>query len=318
VNPGAPPSAGRPTRRFVIAAIGFGALFWLIYLAFVTTEVGQRAENAALRAAELRSETARADSLVFLSQVSVASIVGAMATLALVGLLRRRPGIGLLAVAVVGVAAVSAELLKVVLPRPELVDGPAWLLRNSFPSGTATVVASTCLGALIVAPDRLRWAVLIAAAAVVGFIVQATQITGWHRASDAFGGVVLSASVACAAIAIAAAIGHVQPSTLARVHRGVLAAVVVVAVAAVVVAGSLLLALVAFPVLRAPTGATSVFLHTASDLVTFGLAIAVLAGFTWLIAPYTLGAGAPAAIRPAPIPEEPLPPTTPDAEADRT
>jgi PAP2 superfamily len=289
--------AGDPTVRFVGAAVGFLTAFWSIYIAFVTTEPGQRLENSALRAATLRADTTRTDSLNYLSQVSVASFVGAMALIALVGMVRRRPGLGILAVAVMGVSALGAEVLKVVLPRPELTDGPGWILRNSFPSGTATVVASVGIGALLVAPDRLRWLVLLAAAAAAGLIGQATQVTGWHRASDALGGVVLSGSVACLGLIGLARIRHAQPSTVGHIDRRVLGLVWIVAVGAIVLGVAIVGLMIGFPILAAPVDAESVFLHTASDLVVFGLSTVAIATFAWVIDPYTLGASSPAATR---------------------
>ena len=281
--------APEPTARFVGAAVGFLAIFVSIYLVFVTTEPGQRLENAALLASTLRAETIRAESLSYLSQVSVASFLGAMAVIALVALARRRPLIGGLAVAVMGISVVTAEVLKIVLARPELVDGPAWILRNSFPSGTATVAASVGIGALIVAPDRLRWLVLLAAAAVAALVGQATQVTGWHRASDVLGGVVLTAGVGCIALTALARINQVQPSRLGNVHRRIFAMIWIVALAAIAIGTTILGLFVAFPLLRAPAGADSAALHTASDLIVFGLSISVIAAFAWVIQPFTLG-----------------------------
>jgi membrane-associated phospholipid phosphatase len=292
----APHLAPHPTARFAGAAVGFAAVFWSIYVVFVTTEPGQRLENTALVASALRADTTRADSLAYLSGVSVASLVAAMAIVALVGLVRRRPGLGVLAVGVMGVSAVLAEVLKAILPRPELVDGPAWILRNSFPSGTATVAASVGIAALMVAPDRLRWLVLLAAAAVTAVVGQATQVTGWHRASDALGGVVLAASVGCAALLVLARIHHVQPSVVGRVHRRVYAMIWIVAVAAIALGAAILAIFLAFPLLRAPDDAESVALHTASDLIAFGLSTIAIAAFAWVIQPYTLGTTTPPAI----------------------
>ena len=304
--------ATHPTARFAGAAVGFAAVFWSIYVVFVTTEPGQRLENTALVASALRPDTTRADSLTYLSGVSVASLVAAMAVVALVGMVRRRPGVRVLAVVVMGVSAVLAEALKAVLPRPELLDGPAWILRNSFPSGTATVAASVGIAALMVAPDRLRWLVLLAAAAVAAVVGQATQVTGWHRASDALGGVVLAASVGCAALIVLARIDHVQPSIVGRVHRRVYALIWIVAAAAIALGAAILAIFLAFPLLRAPDTAESVALHTASDLIVFGLSTIAIAGFAWVIQPYTLGTSTPPAL---PDATEPPAEEAPAAEA---
>jgi membrane-associated phospholipid phosphatase len=278
-----------PTRRFLAATIGYIAVFWALYVVFVGTEQGQRFENSALLASTLRGDTVRADSLTYLSGVSVVTFAGAMAVVALVGLLRRRPGLGVLAAGAMGVTALAAEILKMVLERPALVDGPVWILRNSFPSGTAAIAAAVGLGALMVCPDRLRWIVLVIAAVLAAFVGQATQVTGWHRASDALAGVVLAGSVASAALVLLARSGHAQTSAVGRVHPRVFVAVVLVAGATILVGLTLLLAFVAFPLLRAPDEAESAFLQTASNLMTFGLSVIAIAAFAWVIEPFTLG-----------------------------
>ncbi|MEX1173093.1 MAG: phosphatase PAP2 family protein [Chloroflexota bacterium] len=283
------PGSPDPTRRFALACVGFLAVAVGVYLVFVTTEAGQRIENAALHASSLRQDSVRADSLAYLNQVSIVTFVVAMTAIALVGLLRRRAGLGVLAVGVMGSAALTAQALKVLLPRPELLEGPAWLLRNSFPSGTATVAASIGIAALMVVPDRLRWLTLVAAAALAAVIGQATQVTGWHRASDVLGGVALAAAFGCIGLLALTRIGYVQPSAVGRVNPRVFSALMIVVAGSIALGIFLVAALLVFPLLRAPGDADSVFLHTASNLVTFGLSTVVIAAFAWVIQPYTLG-----------------------------
>ncbi len=301
VLPEASPIADRaapdPARRFLAATVGYVVTLWLLYGLFVATEVGQRLENSALQASTLRGVEVRADSLAYLSGVSVATFVGAMAVIALVAMLRRRPGLGVLAVATMAASVLVAETLKDTLPRPELVEGPVWILRNSFPSGTATVAASVSMGALLVAPDRLRWLVLPAAVALTAVVGQATQVTGWHRASDALGGVVLTGSFASAGLLALALNRHVRPSNLGRVHPRVFALILALAGLAVVVGLALLAAFAAFPLLRAPADSESAFLQTSSDLIAVGLTTVAIAVFAWIIEPYTLGVTAQAGTR---------------------
>jgi membrane-associated phospholipid phosphatase len=279
-----------PLSRFVVATGGYLAVLIATYLLFVTTEAGQRFENTALHASTLRGDTARADSLQYLSGVSAATFLAAMGIVLLVALLRRRPLLGMVAVGVMGLSALAAEGLKSWVVRPELVEGPIWLIRNSFPSGTATIAAAVGLGALMVAPDRLRWLVLLVASLIAALIGQATQVTGWHRASDALGGVVLAASIASVGLITLAALSRTRPSMVGRVHPRVFGAIWAVAAAVITVGLTLLIALAAFPLLRAPDHADSVFLQTASNLVTFGLSIVAIATFAWIIEPYSLGA----------------------------
>jgi len=279
----------RPGLRFMLLA-GLGlAGFAAVYAAFVLTTPGQRLENLALLGAQLRSDAERARSLGFLSQISVASLALAMALAFIVGVVRRRPGLGALAASVVGVSVVLAELLKLVLPRPMLVDGASWILRASFPSGSAAVATSIAVAALIVAPDRMRWLVLPAAAGVAVLVGEATQVAGWHRLSDSMGAALLVVAVAGGALALLARWGLVAPSATGFVDRRVMLIVGSVAVAALVVGAVLLALLAVFPVLSAPTGARRAFLQAAFPLLGASVTLGALLLVAAAIEPFSLG-----------------------------
>ncbi len=294
-----------PAGRFALAAVGAGMLLFVDYAVFVLTEAGQRLENLGLEGAALRDQVDREGSLWSLSQLSMLSFGIAILIVFGAALVRRRPGLGLLAAVVMIVSVGLAEVLKELLPRPELVTGPAWLLRNSFPSGTATVAAAVAVGALLVAPGRLRWLVIPAGAVYVAIIGQATQIVGWHRLSGAVGGVLLVLTVASIALVVLALAGLVVASENGRVHRRIRLALL--GGAAVVLAlGALILALpVAFPLLVAPTGATSAFVHTSLDLLGVGLTIFAFVVFASVLEPFSLGRQ----VSSGPAPAATLPPT---------
>jgi hypothetical protein len=275
--PAAPrPSAARlgPTGWFLAVAIGSTLLFVLAYLIFVGTTPGQRIENLALLGAELRSDADRAAALDRLSSVTVAifalALVGVLAT----GFVRRREVLAVTAAGSMVIAVLLAEVLKDVLPRPALVDGPAWLLRNSFPSGSAAVAASIAIGALLVVPDRLRWAVLIAGVIFAALIGESVQTTGWHRLSDTIGGVLLVIAVSASGLVLLA--------------RGVLLAM---AVGAAVLGAALTILPVIFPLLGAPAGARRSIMQTAFPLVGVGVTVLTIVVFARVIEPYSLGRG---------------------------
>jgi hypothetical protein len=292
--PAAPrPSAARlgPTGWFLAVAIGSTLLFVLAYLIFVGTTPGQRIENLALLGAELRSDADRAAALDRLSSVTVAifalALVGVLAT----GFVRRREVLAVTAAGSMVIAVLLAEVLKDVLPRPALVDGPAWLLRNSFPSGSAAVAASIAIGALLVVPDRLRWAVLIAGVIFAALIGESVQTTGWHRLSDTIGGVLLVIAVSASGLVLLARAGRVSPSDGARIDprlRGVLLAM---AVGAAVLGAALTILPVIFPLLGAPAGARRSIMQTAFPLVGVGVTVLTIVVFARVIEPYSLGRG---------------------------
>jgi hypothetical protein len=299
--------ASSPGWRFGLAALGSAVLVVTVYAAFVLTRAGQRLENIGLIGAQLRGPAVRAESLGYLAQMTVLTFALAILGLIAVAFVRRRPGLGVLVGAVMAGSVLLAEFLKGALPRPELVSGPVWILRNDFPSGTATVAAAIGIGALLVAPDRLRWVVLPIGAAFAAVIGQSTQITGWHRMSGALGGVLLVISVASVALLLLARIGLVQPTPRGRIHPTLRAAILVVPAGTLLISASALALLVAFPLLQVPTNADAAFLHTVFELLGFGFTVLAFVLFASVIEPFSLGRSradvrrrgdAPAAVQP--------------------
>lgn len=276
-------------------------LFAGTYLAIVTTEPGQRIENLALRGAELRGPVDQQASLDVLSMVTAAMFGIAVTVVFIAGLVLRRPGLGSAAVAVMVLSAVGAELLKDVLVRPELVQGPRWLLRNSFPSGTATVAASVAVGAFLIAPNRVRWLVLPVGAIFAGAVAHAVQASGWHRLSDTIGATALVICIACLAVASIAAAGLAHPSTGGRIDGRVKRVLLIGSLGTLLVGIALLALPAAFPLLVAPTGARRAFLQAAFPLVGASITVHLITLFALLVEPFTLGrSGADAADRGSP------------------
>jgi hypothetical protein len=299
--------ASSPAWRFGLAAVGSAVLVVSVYAAFVLTRAGQRLENIGLIGAQLRGAAVRAESLGYLAQMTVLTFALAILGLIAVAFVRRRPGLGVLVGAVMAGSVLLAEFLKGALPRPELVSGPVWILRNDFPSGTATVAAAIGIGALLVAPDRLRWVVLPVGAAFAAVIGQSTQVTGWHRMSGALGGVLLVISVASTALLLLARIGLVQPTPRGRIHPTFRAAILVVPAGTLIISAAALALLVAFPLLQVPTNADAAFFHTVFELLGFGFTVLAFVLFASVIEPFSLGRSradmrrqgdAPAAVQP--------------------
>jgi hypothetical protein len=275
--------------RFAAAAVVALLLFAATYWAFVATELGQSVENLAVRGAELRSEAARAASMERLTQISVVTFGLAIAAAFIVGLLRRRPGLGALVGAIMLVSVLLAELLKEFLPRPVLVPGAPWILRNTFPSGSAAVATAIAVGALLVVPDRLRWLALAIGALYAAVIGDAIQTTGWHRLSDTLGSTLLVVAVACAGLAALAQLDLVQPSPFGRVDRRVRYGLSALALGILVVATVMLVLVVAFPILGSPEGGRRAFLQGAFPLFGAGLTIFALVALARVIEPFSLG-----------------------------
>jgi len=264
-----------------------------LYAGFVLSEIGQRLENLALNGAALQSAAAREASLGRLSLVSVVSFGAVLVLVVMAGAISRRLGYGTLVAASLGAAVLLVDLLKDWLARPELVAGPAWLLRNSFPSGTAAIGAAIGLALLLLSPERLRWFALPVGALVAAILGQATQVAGWHRMSDALAGVLVAMAVMLGGLVVLVLRGLVQPSSHGRVSVGVHRAVAGVGLGLIALGAVILAIATLFPVLRAPVGADSAFLHTTFDLIGAGATLIAFVGFSVVIEPYGLGASQP-------------------------
>lgn len=290
-----PEAIGAPDRRlpavarFSLASVISLILFGLTYFIFITTSAGQALENLALEGAALRPDLDRLAGLERLSLITVVTFAAALAIVVGISVLQGRPQIGIAVAGLMGASVVLVEVLKLTLPRPILLDGPAWILRNSFPSGTAAVAVAIALGAMLISPDRLRWVVVpiaVVGAAVVG---EATQTTGWHRLSDTLGSTFLVVAVVAAGLTVLTAVGEVRRSTRGRIDRRIRTALIFVAGLTMMVAAVVLLLAAVFPLLTSPTGGRRVFLQTAFPLIGIGCTALVLIAFAWVIEPFTLG-----------------------------
>jgi hypothetical protein len=282
-------------RRFTGLFLVWLAAFAAVYLTVVTTELGQRLENLALNAAALRTDAERQAGFDRLAQISVLAFALTLGVLLAISLIRGRFGAGVAIALLMGGSVLTAEILKRALVRPELVDGPGWLLRNSYPSGTAAVAAAMAVGAILISPDRLRWIVVPLGAIYAAVVSDATQTTGWHRLSDTVGGVLVVLAVGSAGLAVLARARLVQRTPHGRIDRRVRTVVLLAASAAAVLAIVILALALAFPLLTSPTGGRGVFLQTAFPLLGVAAVAAAIVAFGWAVEPYTIGRRVPAA-----------------------
>jgi len=152
-------------------------------------------------AADRSASSGRLDSgttLITIERLALATIsLGTLAVglVVLAVLTARRRGVGpavRITVSVLG-AAGSAELLKRILPfDPGTTSTGQAITSGSFPSGHTAIAASFALAvAATVGPRlaRLWWGPLVA---WVSLVAAGTVAAGWHRPSDAVGGVLLA------------------------------------------------------------------------------------------------------------------------------
>lgn len=187
----------RSTLFHLLAGLALMAVLLVAgYGFFVLTSAGQAFDNQAYfghAAVDRLAQTYDADLLQEVNKRALLCVAGAVFIFAL---LRRKFLLGFLAVAALGTAVIGAELLKHNLPRQELsapsAPVPAYFKQDTYPSGHTTIGTSTALAFLLVAPALWRpWL------AYLGGLLSASYATavlflGWHRPSDAFGGILWS------------------------------------------------------------------------------------------------------------------------------
>ncbi|UFU07145.1 phosphatase PAP2 family protein [Ruania halotolerans] len=170
--------AAVPIMGAVLSAGGVIFLWW----AFVTTPTGQQLDDAAALGASFGRETLEPFLLPVLTIVSIPFVAAALIAAVTFAILQRRRSIAIGAVVLLGGANVTTQLLKEVLPRPNL--DVTYVLGNSLPSGHTTVAASVAATALLIAPHRVRGVVAVAGAGYAVLTGLGTLVGGWHRPSD--------------------------------------------------------------------------------------------------------------------------------------
>jgi membrane-associated phospholipid phosphatase len=186
--------------------------FAAVYVVTVRTPPGRLAGDRALRGAMLAPSVVAGQVTRVLDVVSVATLAGATAVIAVIALVRLRRTAGLAAIGVLVGANLTTQLLKVVLPRPDLGLAevtPATL--NSMPSGHTTAVLSAAVGVLFVVPARWRTLLAVCATGYVSLTAVATMTAGWHRAGDSLAAFFVVGAWAAAGVAVVVAVDG--PST---------------------------------------------------------------------------------------------------------
>lgn len=178
-------------RRLGQVCVVAAVVVVLAYVIFVLTSIGQRIDDEVLEAlrAEKLTRTALTSALHLINVITIGLLLAVV--LVISGARHRLPA-GLWAVGGFVVAVVTSEVLKRVLPRPELQEaldeavGKAGI--NTFPSGHSTIVTAGIIALLWAWGARERWAWWLGGFVIVA-VAGATVVAGWHRPSDAIGGI---------------------------------------------------------------------------------------------------------------------------------
>ena len=199
-------ATARLPRRLVVAAVVAGALTVVIYLLAVHTALGQRFDNAALLGSRSQGSGTRLGDISLLRRITVDSFVAALLLIVVLGLVRRRPRLGIGLAIAAGIAAVLAHVLRTgVLHRPFLVRSDTLYSGNTFPSGHTATALACALALVVVSPPAWRGISAVLAGSYAWITAAAVQTAGWHRPSDAIGAALLTFAVIALVTAAVAA-----------------------------------------------------------------------------------------------------------------
>lgn len=182
-----PPGAGHVRRAWASAS-----LLMVLYAVFGLTHTGSSLDQSVRTA---RDDTATG--LLWLAHHLLAAInpfTVAMATVVVTGLAWRRRGVRAGAETALGVvfALGLAESMKLWLPMLSHRPGAHLVLGGSFPSGHVAVTTALVLAFLSVLPPRRLRRFAVPAVVMTAGTALSTIAMGWHRPSDAIGGLLVA------------------------------------------------------------------------------------------------------------------------------
>ena len=111
--------------------------------------------------------------------------------LVVIALRQGRGRVALAVALVLGLAPLSAELLKPLVAHSHAQIAPVYITDASWPSGHATAATTLALCAVLVAPPARRRFVGIVGLTLVAAVGCALLILAWHMPSDVLGGYLL-------------------------------------------------------------------------------------------------------------------------------
>lgn len=191
---------------WVSFAISIG-VFLFTYLFFVSSGIGQTFDTEAYLGHENVDRRVLSIDRHLLSVVSVTTMIIIALLILALSIFRRRIEVGFVCVGGFAVAVIGAELFKRYLPWQQLSaldDGlPTNLAFDTYPSGHTTIATTACLMVVVLAAPKFRPWLGVILGAVSTTYASAVVIAGWHRPSDALGGIAWSGAVTFLTILVA-------------------------------------------------------------------------------------------------------------------
>ena len=258
----------RTAAHLLMGASLAGLLLAAGYFFFVRTAAGQHWDNEGYAGRQAVVGEVRTFDSDILAEVSKQTLMISLGGLFVISLILRRPVVGLVAVTAAAAAIFGAEFLKNVLPRELLsvptVPVPAYFSADTYPSGHTTVGTSLALACVLIFGAWLRPWLAVIAGLMSSSYATAVLFMGWHRPSDALGGIAWSGfCMTCAAALLVLFHGHHAPP--AKWAAWIFSAA----------AAFLLIALLAFTVFSHPVDSPSTipFFSMSAAIIVAGFAL---------------------------------------------
>jgi len=263
------------TRRLAVLAILSSAVVAAVWVGTTQTVAGQQIADMILYGRVAADPAVLGAATEALTAVSLAFAATAALGLFILALARGGFGLATAVVVLLGGANLTAQVLKLLLERPNLLGVVAYATGNSFPSGHVTIASSLGLACVLVVPRRVRTAVAVAAAALIAAVGVSTMIAGWHRLADVEGAILISLAWASLVTAILVyAQGWMPRRTWGRGLGGLAMTVAGAAGAGAVIAGAIGIVVVGVD----PTPLAELIATQALGPRTFVAALAIAAG----------------------------------------
>lgn len=160
------------------------------------------------------------------------TLIVALAALVLIGAIRRRLLLSVVAAVAAGVAVGVTDFVK-----DAVFAGLGGSHTHTFPSGHTATAVGCAMALVVVAPSRWRAPVAVVAGAYGWIVGVQTEIASWHRPSDVIGGALLAFAAVTAGAALLAwfrPVDH-EPLRYESICQAVLAVVGIVAAVTTVV-----------------------------------------------------------------------------------
>ncbi len=204
----------RTTTQLLGLAVASVVVVVLTHFLRIFTPWGQRWDDGAYLEALQLPEGLQAACNALLSALRIPTLMALLVVCVVIAAYRRQVLTGLVMACAFAAAVASAEVLAVLVPRPDLAADLSALVdnagANTFPSGHATIATALSLAFITVVAPRWRpWAAGVGLAFTLA-VTGSTVIAGWHRPSDAVGGIALATAWMALAAWLLARIRGVQ------------------------------------------------------------------------------------------------------------